>query len=104
MLREATLKMPSHDNDGNLLNDLKVKLEKNILDIFGGFSLQRTESVWLDAATGKVYNEPILTYVIAMEQGADNDLKLTGLADLVKLEGKQEAVYVRFADGNVQLI
>lgn len=104
-MREALLKIPTHDNNGASLDALKNETIMRACDLFGGASVSKSEGAWKDPKTGKLYLEPVFDVVIAMDQtNAWAKRQLLGLAKQVKLKGEQLTVYVRDANGEVHFV
>lgn len=102
-MREACVILPQYDNNGASLQRVKRYVEKTLAKQFGGFTCVNAHGGWINGR-GETVQEPVWQFIVACEPTADNDAKLTSIARYIGTEGKQEAVYVRYASGDVQII
>lgn len=102
-MREALLIVPEKDNAGHSLAHVKRDAVTNLIYAFGGCTVRKAEGSWL-SKEGKLHSEPVFELVAAYEPSQHNDEALERIARVVGEEGKQEAVYVRFASGDVRII
>lgn len=80
------------------------ELERRLLQAFGGFTkMSRAFGVW-QSPSGEVYEEHVIVYDVAAEPTHENELKLRRLADWARVEYDQEAIYLRWPEGDVELI
>jgi hypothetical protein len=103
MLREARINLPVADNSGKPLDTVRDQLARALAESFGGFTLTRGRGGWINA-DGKLYDEPVHVFDVAAEDNADSETKLEAIADWLKVAANQEAVYVRFPSGRVQIV
>ena len=103
MLREALVVVPKADNESHSLVALRDKTVGALVDAFGGATVIDANGAWRDGS-GKLYNEPVWQFVSAYEPSESHDAVLRNIAQQVGQEGKQLAVYVRYAGGNVEIL
>jgi hypothetical protein len=101
-MREGLLVIPQADNSGHSLSSLRDKAALKLTQSFGGVTIRNAEGLWSDQA-GKLYREPVWELVTAYNPSHSNNAILRDLADNVGREGKQKAVYVRYANGDVEV-
>jgi hypothetical protein len=101
-MREGLVIIPQQDNAGHSLKQLRDKAALKLTQSFGGVTIRNAEGLWSDNA-GKLYNEPVWELVTAYNPSHANNAVLRDLADTIGHEGKQKAVYVRYANGDVEV-
>jgi hypothetical protein len=74
-----------------------------IADTFGGYTVTTGFGKWKNGE-GKLYSEDVRIVDVAYEPNWDNDAKLFDIASRFQQEAKQESVYIRYANGVVQLV
>jgi len=74
-----------------------------IIRTFGGVTITNGYGKWADAQ-GDIISDDIRIVDIAMESNWENDTKLYDIASRYQQEAIQESVYVRYANGTVQLV
>lgn len=94
---------PQHDNAGKSLQHVEAYAIKALVAAFGGVTVDHAKGHWRDAS-GAVVSEPVWRLITAYEPSAANDAKLASVARYIGAEGNQEAVYVRFASGDVEIV
>lgn len=77
---------------------------KAIIAAFGGCTESFGNGFWIDKEDGKEYAEQVCIFDIAYEQNAENDAKLYDIAWKMGQDAKQKEVYLRYGNGNVQMI
>ena len=70
----------------------------NVISSFGGATVTDGIGYWKGDA------ENVEVVDIAYEQTNENDLKLYDIADHYRLNAEQEAVYLRYGSGHVQMV
>jgi hypothetical protein len=104
VLKEACIKVPVADNDGNSLSTLLNNVMLQASKVFGGCSTYECKGAWQSPDTGKLYVEPVHDVIIACDNSPKTVRNLQSLAKHVKSVGMQESVYLRLPNGNVQFI
>lgn len=102
-MREARIILPINDNNGNSLSFLHKSLAGELCRHFGGATATQSNGMWI-ADNGKLYDEPGIAYDIAMEPTRDNDAIMREIAVRFGRLAEQEAMYLRLADGQVDII
>lgn len=102
-MREACIICPQHDSAGHSLQHVKHYAEKALCNAFGGCTTLSAKGSWVDPR-GELITEPVWQIIAAYEPNVTDDHKLASVARYIGHEGKQQAVYVRYADGNVEII
>ena len=102
-MREALIICPRHDNEGNTLEGLRAMAVAALVTAFGGCTVQEAFGHWADA-TGRVVSEPVWQLVTACVHSDDTADTLRSVAEMIGKLGRQWAVYVRLADGSVEII
>lgn len=104
-MREGMIVVPKFDNSQRPLQALHAEVLQGAVEGFGGVTMREAYGAWQDPKTGQKYLEPVVEFVVAYDPDSlDGDAKLTDLARLVGDKGRQEAVYVRYASGDVEII
>jgi hypothetical protein len=102
-MREGLLIVPQRDNDGKSLQHVRHYAELALAKSFGGVTVSNAKGSWV-SPSGELVTEPVWQLVAAYEPTAQNDAKLDSVARYVGHEGRQQAVYVRHASGEVSII
>lgn len=102
-MREAMITLPQHDNDRHSLQHVRHYAEKALAKSFGGFTVANAKGGWVNGR-GELLSEPVWTFAVAYEPTPANDAKLTSIARYMGTEGKQQAMYVRYASGEVHIL
>lgn len=103
MYREAMIICPINDNDGVTLVDTINDTSRALAEAFGGCTMVDAMGVW-KARPGVFQREPVKQLIAAYEPNRTNDAKLRKLAVKFGCEAWQEAMYVRYASGDVEII
>ena len=100
-MREAKIIVSDRFNDGSATPDsFREQFEKRLVNTFGGFTKYATHGAW--AGPRGVQVEPITVYIIAAT--LTHNRRLVEIAEYVKAELRQDAVYLVKADGSVCFI
>lgn len=102
-MREAMIILPQHDNARHSLQHVRHYAEKALAAAFGGFTVTNGKGGWINSR-GELLSEPVWQFTVACEPTPQDDAKLTSIARYMGTEGKQDAVYVRYASGDVQIL
>lgn len=103
-MREGMLIVPQRDNAGRDLKRLRSQIAADMVDAFGGVTATDATGYWSTPDQRFMMEEPVTQLVSAYEPTPENDSKLRDLALRVGHDGKQIAVYVRYASGNVEIV
>jgi hypothetical protein len=100
-MREARINLPVADNEGRSLARVAEALEARLAHAFGGFTATAGRGAWINAE-GRLFAEPVTVYDVAIDEEDDDEAeKLLRIAQWLKAEARQEAVYVRLPSGRV---
>ena len=102
-MQEGQINLPTHDNNGNSLVHLQEQVIRDVVAAFGGCSIVDAEGAWV-SNDGTLYREPVKQIVTAYEPSPETDAKLRHIAVAAGLTGFQLAMYVRYANGTVEII
>ena len=102
MLTEGRIIIPGSDNEFSTQpeRDTLEYVRHELLQAFGGYTEFRGCGAWKDGH-GEIISEPVIVFDVAYRTGRKNLIKI---AEHVKETLQQEAIYVRFNDGSVELI
>ena len=103
-MREAIIILPKFDNTGMQTVTAHDVLRSALLSDFGGFTRCDCVGSWRDPETGAVFDDDSYMYCVAMEPGPKNDVKLFAAAIFAAECARQEAIYVRDANGGVHIL
>lgn len=103
-MRECKLILPKHDNDGRVLGAAHADLCRALLDSIGGYTCIHGAGAWRNPETGRVFNEEVVTYVVAVDPQTDHVEFLRALAAAFKVDAQREAVYFVGPDGGVEFL
>jgi hypothetical protein len=99
MLKEATVILPDNaEYDAHLLT-----FQHELATIFGGYTVTKGEGGWV-SPRGDHVRDLVRVYTVAM---ADSEANADVLEEIALRYGRQlgqEAVYIRFPNGNVDII
>ena len=107
MLREARLILPIRDNDGFGLALVKRALEVELAERFGGFTLITSgRGGWMNGENSFSRNattETVWIFDVAVE---DDPLQpeLFAIARKLKIDARQDAIYLRLPSGVVHFV
>ena len=102
-MREAQIILPLADNNGAAYPDVLDALEQRLIRTFNGFTYAPATGAWV-GPHNKLYREAVRVYSIAMEDTRANAAALRSIANLTRMEARQEAVYIRLPDGEVEFV
>lgn len=102
-MREARIILPRFDNDDVALTEVHTWLRRQLAGAFNGFTAADADGYWLGEKY-TVYSERVTFYDVAMAPTGSNDLILRNVARVCGIMAKQQAVYVRYASGDVDII
>ena len=102
-MREARIILPKLDNNGNDLAFAHVALARDLCQAFGGATACDTRGMWV-GYDGTLYDEPGTAYDVAMDATEENARALRNLAVRYGHLCGQEAMYVRYACGKVEIV
>lgn len=101
-MREAAIIVPKFSNRGNSLHNVLRTTEAALVAAFGGCTAIEAAGSWQGSDT--TYREAVVHFTVAYEPCVDNNMKLFGIAQGVVKDADQEAVYIRYADGEVKFV
>lgn len=101
-MREGLLIVPQADNSGAPLAAVKHAAMSALVGAFGGCTVRQAEGAWWSGE--RLYVEPVWEITAAMSPSPENAAILQRIARDVGRDGRQEAVYVRYATGDVEII
>lgn len=102
-MREGLLVIPQADNSGTPLNGVLASAQTFLANTFGGCTTREARGAWV-SPSGELFNEPVWEVVAAYEPSPEHDRTLRNLAGYVGKVGKQQAVYLRYASGDVEIL
>lgn len=100
MKREARLICPILDNDGNPVGEALQSVETALGEAFGGFTYFVGDGVWYNPA-GKRFADGVNIYDVAIDDTPNSRHRLRQIALQFLKDAKQQAVYLRWPDGEV---
>lgn len=106
-MRIAQINLPILDNDGNSLLDLHETIQRDLCNIFGGYTVFEARGGWLAPSTeqelGKLYQETVMVYQIAYNPADGAQHTIRAYAERYGKAAKQLAVFI-VIDGEVEII
>ena len=102
-MREAMVICPKRDNSGKPLPHVRRKATEMLVRAFGACSTRDAIGHWQDG-NGNVVTEPVSELVAACDDSAQANATLRQVAQWIGDAANQQAVYVRFASGNVEIL
>lgn len=102
-MREARIILPKADNHGQPLDLAHADLARALCRNFGGATATATRGMWV-SDDGKLYDEPGIAYDVAMDDTPANREIMRALAVAYGRRCGQEAMYVRYASGDVAIL
>lgn len=103
MLREARINLPVVDNTGKLVDTVRDQLARALAESFGGFTLTHGRGGWINA-DGRLFDKPVYVFDVAADDSEDSEMKLAAIANWLKHAARQDAIYVRYPSGRVQIV
>jgi len=97
-LYEATVIVPTSN-----FSEYRQLLQARTVAAFGGMTVTTCYGYWADVHD-EIIAEPVEVWTIAMEDTQRNTDYLYGIAEQIKRELGEEAVYVKFPDQHVEII
>lgn len=101
-MKLAQIILPTIGNDGSDLTDCHVALRSTLADSFGGYTATSGQGGWTDS--GKLYQDPVTVYAVAMDDTAENRAKLESVALFYGHMATQHCVMVTHASGEVAFV
>jgi hypothetical protein len=101
-MREYSIVLPTHDNDGISLATLHNSLKRELIDQFDGYSATAQTGGWLNAE-GELFEEPSIRYTVCAQLWRDVFGLIKNIAKKYGILGNQQAMYV-VLDGTVEII
>lgn len=98
-MKLATLVLPITNNSGEDQSDTHLALRATLCDVFGGYTVTTGNGGWSDK--GKVFNDPVAVYSIAMEMNGENFVALESIARFYGHMAGQICVMVVHCNGDV---
>ena len=99
-MREYSIILPTHDNDGTCLATLHTSLKRELIHNCDGYSATAQTGGWVNAK-GELFEEPSIRYTVASAAGAGFNVK--HIAKKYGILAGQQAMYV-VLDGTVEII
>jgi len=89
---------------GRKYHAVMMQARDQLIDAFGGCTITASVGSWR-GATGQVITEPVWQLVVAYNPFYKvSRLPMERVAQFIGREAKQQAVYVRYANGHVEII
>jgi len=99
-MREHSIVLPTHDNDGTCLATLHTSLKRELIAQFDGYSATAQTGGWVNSE-GELFEEPSIRYTVAAAAGSEFNVK--HIAKKYGILAGQQAMYV-VLDGTVEII
>jgi len=103
-MKEGIIIFPLLDNDGETLEDIHDALQRILVDMFGGFTMQEGQGGWRNPATHRLHMDKVAIYSVATQDTPENRRALGTIAVVCGMLGEQDAVYVKDTQGRVSII
>lgn len=100
-MKEARLIVPVNKNDGTPMPEVHKEIQRRLVRAFGGYTRARGFGGW--ASGSHVVEEDIYIYDVAAAPGRSRE-DLRRIGAFVMGAADQDAVYVRHADGVVDIM
>ncbi len=106
-MREYSIVLPTHDNDGISLAELHNSLKRDLIHKFYGYSATAQTGGWVNDK-GELFEEPSIRYTVAALSATSRSsaFSATTIKNIAKKYGilaGQQAMYV-VLDGTVEII
>jgi hypothetical protein len=104
-MREYSIVLPTHDNDGTCLATLHNRLKRELIYVFEGYSATAQTGGWVNDK-GQMFEEPSIRYTVAStseSKGLTTDIIVSRIARKYGILAGQQAMYV-VLDGTVEII
>jgi len=106
-LREAKIIFPLRTNAGRSLENVLASITDRLHKAYGGVTWVQGRGAWRDD-DGKLYVESNVIFTVAVPEteGAigNEDCELCRIARFAMAAGEHTALYVKFPDGEVQIL
>ena len=102
-MKEACVIIPKTNNDGQCLEWLRDKTVKHFCQYFGGATVIETQGYWLNDS-GELFADAGWQIVTACKDDRRARWHIRYVARDVLIAGKQQAVYMRYASGEVEFM
>ena len=100
-MREYSIVLPTHDNDGISLATLHTLMKRELIAQFDGYSATAQTGGWVNAE-GELFEEPSIRYTVAVASPS-SEFNVKYLAKKYGIAANQQAMYV-VLDGTVEII
>jgi hypothetical protein len=100
-MREYSIVLPTHDNDGTCLATLHNRLKRELISQFDGYSATAQTGGWVNSE-GELFEEPSIRYTVAVAS-ARSEFNVKHIAKKYGILAGQQAMYV-VLDGTVEII
>ncbi len=101
-LIKATFIIPKADNNGVLFpTGLVAKIQIQIIDMFGGYTLREATGAWQDE-DGKIYYDNNWVFEVSMKK--DQVATLVEWLEKIKATLEQEAMYLELSEPHIKFI
>ena len=100
-MKLAKLVLPLLDNAGRDLFEVHRELQHELLKTWGGYTSTEGVGGWRNGH-GKLFNERVLIYAVAMERADAPKLRALGVAFATK--ARQESVMIVTPNGDVEFV
>lgn len=101
-MREYSIVLPTHDNDGRDLSVTHTALKRELIEYFGGYSATAQTGGWLNSK-GELFEEPSIRYTVADATVQYRLDRIKHIAIKYGIAANQQAMYV-VLDGTVEII
>jgi hypothetical protein len=104
-MKEAKIILPVYPERMSMGEATKLHghLQKRLATTFGGFTATEGDGGWIDDA-GKLITERVRVYVVANQGDEGEAAKLRNIARWLAKESGEDCIYIRYADGEVELM
>jgi len=101
-MREHSIVLPTHDNDGTCLATLHTSLKRELIAQFDGYSATAQTGGWVNSE-GELFEEPSIRYTVCVPLYRDAFVLIKHIAKKYGILAGQQAMYV-VLDGTVEII
>jgi hypothetical protein len=109
-MREYSIVLPTHDNDGTCLATLHNRLKRELIAQFDGYSATAQTGGWVNSE-GELFEEPSIRYTVAAMSATmaltriseASAMTIKNIAKKYGILAGQQAMYV-VLDGTVEII
>lgn len=103
ILREARILCPLRNNSGETIPHVAAALCEHLALHFGGYTGTQAHGGFIHP-NGNFQAEPMAVFDVAIEDTAENADKLRTIAQFIAVDADQVSVYIRHANGVVELV